>query len=133
MADSTGHQFICGGNLKAPSRALLCEWIKACCGEISSETIKGSFKSCGITIATDATEDDANHYCKEGQPCTDARAILAQNSCQLLQQLEDSDDNNPFEDDDENDDDEEADCNEVRVGEDLIHEESNISDSDNSA
>ena len=121
MADSTGHQFICGGNLKVPSRALLCEWIKACCGEMSSETIKGSFKSCGITIATDATEDDANYCCKEGQPCADGRASLAQKSCQLIQQLEDSDDSDPFKDEDE--DEEEAECNEIRIGEDLIHEE----------
>ena len=66
MADSTGHQFTRGGNLKAPSGALLCKWIKACCGEISSETIKGLFKSCGITIATDAIKDDTTHCFKEG-------------------------------------------------------------------
>ena len=93
--------------------------------------IKGSFKSCGITVATDATEDDIIHCFKEEQPCADGKTILAHTSRQLLQQLEDTDDNDSFEDDDEDEDDEEAECNEIRIDEDLIHEESNISDSDN--
>ena len=127
MADSTGHQFTHGGNLKAPSRALVCEWIKACWGEISSEIIMDSFKSCDITIATDASEDNVIHCFKEGQPCADGRASLAQKSFQPLQLLKDSDDNDPFEDH------EEAECNEISINEDLINEELNISDSDDSA
>ena len=52
VAGSNGHQFTCVGNLKAPSRALPCEWIKACWGKISNEMIKASFKSCAITTQT---------------------------------------------------------------------------------
>jgi len=59
--------------LKVPSRALLCQWVKQCWGEISSETIRGSFKSCGVTIATSGAEDDLIHCFKEGQPCADGK------------------------------------------------------------
>ena len=128
MADSTGHQFTHGGNLKAPTRALLCEWIKACWEKISSETIQASFKSCAVTTATGGIEDDINHCFKEGQPCADGKLMLAEKSCQLLRRLEDSDDDtDPFEDAIE---DEEAECNEARIDEDS---ELTSSDSDNSA
>ena len=85
MADLTGHQFTCGGNMKTPSRALLLSMDKSMLGEFFSETIKGSFKFCGITIATDATKDDVIYCFKEWQPWADGRAILAQKSCQHLQ------------------------------------------------
>jgi len=66
MADSAGHQFTRDGHLKAPSRPLLCQWVKQCWGKISSETIRGSFKSCGVTVATSGAEDDLIHCFKEG-------------------------------------------------------------------
>ena len=46
------HEFTRGGNMKAPSRSLLCEWVKASWAEVSTEIVKASFMSCAITAAT---------------------------------------------------------------------------------
>ena len=125
MADSAGHQFTRGGSLKAPSRVLLCEWIKSSWAEISCETIKASFKSCGITTATSGAEDNLIHCFKEGQPCADGKSMLDEKSHQLLQRLQDGD-IDPFAEEDE----EEAESNEVRIDEDL-DEDSETTSSDN--
>lgn len=118
--------------MKAPSRALLCQWVKQCWGEISCETIRDSFKSCGITVATSGVEDELIHCFKEGQPCADGRSMLEEKSRKLLQRLEDgNNDIDPFEEDEEEDE-EEAEDNEVMIDADLETPESN-SDSDSSS
>ncbi len=63
------HEFTKGGNIKPPSRSLLCEWIKAAWASISEETIRNSFISCAITTNTNGNEDHLIHCFKAGQPC----------------------------------------------------------------
>ena len=64
------------GNMKAPSRGLICNWVKSSWDQISEETIKKSFKSCGVNLPIDGTEDDSIHCFKEGQPCEEGRRML---------------------------------------------------------
>ena len=65
-----------GRNLKAHSRFLLCEWIKAAGSSISEETIKKSFISCVITTNTNGSNNDSIHCFKVGQPCEAGRNEL---------------------------------------------------------
>ena len=44
---------------KAPSRNLVLRWIKAAWAEKPEEMVRKSFKTCGISNASDGTEDDA--------------------------------------------------------------------------
>ena len=40
LADETQHEFTKGGNLKAPSRSLLCEWVKASWDAVPADVVK---------------------------------------------------------------------------------------------
>ena len=76
LADPLQHQYTKGGNLKPPSRSLLCEWIKAAWSLIPEEIIKKSFLSCAIVTNTDGSNDDSIHCFKDGQPCEAGRNEL---------------------------------------------------------
>ena len=58
-----------GGNLKAPSKRLICQWVSEAWKSLSRELIHSSFKSCALTTALDGSEDNFIHCLKEGQPC----------------------------------------------------------------
>lgn len=45
------------GNRKAPPKPLLLQWIKTSWNSVTPETIRKSFKKCGITVAMDGSED----------------------------------------------------------------------------
>ena len=55
--------------------------------------IKQSFKSCGLNINVDGSEDDAVHCFKESQPCAAGREML-KSQMEVLKDLEDE--TNPF-------------------------------------
>ena len=57
------------------------------------EVIKQSFKSCGLNINVDGSEDDAIHCFKESQPCAAGREML-KSQMEVLKDLEDE--TNPF-------------------------------------
>ena len=78
LSDPTGHQFTKGGNLKAPSRSSLCQWVKASWDALPSDTVKKSFSSCAATTATDGSEDENIHCFKPGQLCEEGRSVLAE-------------------------------------------------------
>ena len=78
LSDPTGNHFTKGGNLKAPSRSLLCQWVKASWDALPSDTVKKSFSSCAITTATDGSEDENIHCFKPGQPCEEGRSAPAE-------------------------------------------------------
>ena len=49
LSEPAVHTYTRGGNMKPPSRSLLCEWIKEAWSSISEETIRKSFLCCAIT------------------------------------------------------------------------------------
>ena len=87
------HQYTEGGNIKAPSRKRIVEWILDAWSQLPKESIVKSFKCCGLNLATGGTEDDNIHCLKKGQPCEAGRGKL---SSQLSAVLSDEDEGNPF-------------------------------------
>ena len=57
------------GNLKSPTRKTIVEWILNAWDALAMEIIKKSFKTCGLNLATDGSEDCQIHCLKEDQPC----------------------------------------------------------------
>lgn len=76
LSEPSAQQFTKGGNMKAPSRSLLCEWVKSSWEAISSETIKKSFRTCAITLPLDGSQDEEIHCFKSGQPCAAGLPLL---------------------------------------------------------
>ena len=54
------HQYAEGGNIKAPSRKGIVEWILDAWSQLPIESIIKSFKCCGLNLANDGTEDAAD-------------------------------------------------------------------------
>ena len=113
LADPTEHQYTKGGNLKAPSRSLLCQWVKASWDAVPIDTVKQSFSSCAITTATDGSEDANIHCFKPGQPCEAGQSFLAEKMNNFSVETNETDD--PFSSDEDS---EEAENNEVCIDED---------------
>jgi hypothetical protein len=61
--------YTAGGNLKPPSRLLVCEWVMKAWDSISREYIEKSFKTCAISNATDGSEDDEILCLRPNEPC----------------------------------------------------------------
>ena len=100
--------------MKAPSRSLLCEWVRYSWESIPSEMVKGSFLSCAITTSTDGSQDEEIHCFKPGQPCQEGRGVLQEATQRIsVQESENIDD--PFASDA---DDEEDGTNEAHIEED---------------
>lgn len=76
IADPSKHEFTKGGNMKAPARTLLCEWVKESWAAVSTDMVKNSFISCAINTPIDGTDDSKIHCFKEGQPCAAGLAML---------------------------------------------------------
>ena len=117
------HEYTKGGNMKPPSRGLLCKWIKSSWNDIPTEMVKNSFISCAITASTDGSNDDEIHCFKEGQPCASGRSLLAEEMREL--EVTSDDINDPFEDDSG---DEETEANEASI--DAVENESGITEDD---
>jgi hypothetical protein len=125
LSESSCHEYTKGGNMKPPSRRLLCNWVKLSWDALSIDTIKKSFLSCAITSPTDGSKDDEIHCFKEGQPCADGKNLLSE-------EIEaECDPNDPFE---EESDEEELEKNEACIDDDgvsLEMEEQMEEDDDN--
>ena len=63
------HEYTANGNLKGPSRKTLIEWILDSWQKLRTQMIIDSFKHCGLTVATDGSEDHFIHCLKPCQPC----------------------------------------------------------------
>ena len=114
LADPSGHEFTKGGNLKPPSRSFLCKWVKISWDLVPVGIVKESFISCGISAATDGSDDHKIHCYKPGQPCEKGRCVLAERMKEFNPScLDDNDD--PFSSDE---DPEETEMNEVCIDED---------------
>ena len=113
LADEAQHEYTRGGNLKAPSRSLLCEWVKAAWDAVPADVVKNSFALCAITISPDGSEDEKIHCFKPGQPCEEGRSVLAEKIKNFGTHANETDD--PFSSDE---DPEETDNNELCIDED---------------
>ena len=63
------NSFTAAGNMDAPSRRKIVQWVLEAWGSLKGELIVRSFRSCALTVAPDGSEDDQIHCLKEGQPC----------------------------------------------------------------
>ena len=91
--------------------------MKKAWNSVTNEVIKRSFEACGISVATDGSEDDKVHCMKEGQVAAAARAMVAEKTAALFRpqdvdEVEASDDD-PF--GDIEDDAEELENNEITI------------------
>jgi len=87
-------QFTKGGNQKPPSRRKLVQWVLDAWNGLSTEMIIKSFKSCGLNLALDGSEDGQIHCFKEGSSCSSG-ATLMKKATEALEEDQSSD--NPFE------------------------------------
>lgn len=63
------HSFTPTGNMRAPLRREIVQWILAVWDSLDKTMIVNSFKNCGLTVAVDGSEDGHIHCFKEKQPC----------------------------------------------------------------
>ena len=87
------HQYTAAGNLKAPPREKIVEWVLESWSKLSRDVIVKSFKVCGLNLPTDGSEDHLIYCFKEGTPCAEGAAILQQ---QLMVRNDGSFNTNPF-------------------------------------
>ena len=64
------------GNLKAPPRRDVVQWILKSWEKLTKEMIRDSFVSCAVTCATDGSQDDDITCFKAGKPCQEGRKML---------------------------------------------------------
>ena len=84
------------GNLKAPPRKRIVEWVLTSRGNLMEHMIQESFVTCGLTNSMDGSQDDEIHFLKAVQPCMKGRALMKEH---LL--LLNSEEENPFVTDEE--------------------------------
>ena len=70
------HEGTAAGNLKAPPRRTILQWIINAWAELPTDIIKKSFTCCALNLPVDASQDDSIHCLKEGQPCSTGREML---------------------------------------------------------
>lgn len=118
-AGDADKDYAAGGNLKAPARRLLVDWVVAAWDKLDKDMIRESFKACGLSVKSDGSEDDLILCFREGQPCAAGREALTrlrqqswENWCQAAQEAEEDEEelfNNELvvldDEEEENDDD----------------------------
>uniref|UniRef100_A0A8C6KRG3 HTH CENPB-type domain-containing protein n=1 Tax=Nothobranchius furzeri TaxID=105023 RepID=A0A8C6KRG3_NOTFU len=67
MSGDTNKQYTSGGNLKAPSRRLLVDWVLAAWDKLDTELVIKSFKVCGQSVKPDGSEDHLILCFRDGQ------------------------------------------------------------------
>lgn len=105
LSDPSQHEFTKGGNMKAPSRALLCEWVKQSWAAVSTDMVRESFVSCAITTSIEGTDDDKIHCFKPGQPCAAGKTLLKEET-EKARETPIDDDDDPFASDEDEAEDE---------------------------
>lgn len=58
IADDTQHNRTPSGNLRAPSRRQLVQWVIAAWGQISNDMVREAHKTCGLTTSLEGEEDE---------------------------------------------------------------------------
>ena len=67
--------FTASGNLKAPEKLLCLQWVNEAWNSVSSEVIQKSFLTCGISVATDGSQDNEIHCLKQQEAAPVAAEI----------------------------------------------------------
>lgn len=70
------HEYTKGGNMKAPSRRKIVEWVIEGWRKLSKELIINSFKTCGLNLSVDGSEDEKIHCFKKEGACPEGSAKL---------------------------------------------------------
>ncbi|KAK9722429.1 hypothetical protein QE152_g19673 [Popillia japonica] len=65
-----------GTSLKAPSKALLLQWILSAWNQLPAALIIKSFKACALNICLEGAEDDLIHCIKPGEAHEKAAKLL---------------------------------------------------------
>ena len=63
-------EFMAQGNMKAPPRRVIVEWVLETWNSLRKDVIKSSFKSCGLNISVDGSEDHLIHCFKDDLTCS---------------------------------------------------------------
>ena len=113
---SREHSYTKAGNMKAPDKVTCLKWVKKAWDSVKSDVIINSFKVCGISVATDGSEDGLIHCLKPGEVAAEAASDMARLTS-ALQNSEESDDD-PFSGLDSDEDQEEIETNEILVEDD---------------
>ena len=61
------HEYTEAGNMKAPPRRLIVQWILTVWKGLSESLIKKSFRCCALTVSNDGSED--GRPCEMGKAC----------------------------------------------------------------
>ena len=77
-------QYSEAGKMKPASRHSVVEWILESWNRLEKNLITESFKSCGLNLKTDGSEDHLIHCFKEGQPCANGLDMLKDQQNLLL-------------------------------------------------
>ena len=70
------HEYTNAGNLKAPPRRQIVEWIIQSWNDLPKALIAKSFKCCGLNLPNDGSQDEVIHCFKKGNPCEAGAALL---------------------------------------------------------
>ena len=71
------------GNLQAPSKILCLQWVCQAWESVTKEVVCKSFKTCGISVNSDGSEDVEIHCIKSGNVAEDATAEIARQTAAL--------------------------------------------------
>ena len=72
--------------------------MKECWEALPTETVKKSFRACGISVHTDGTEDGEIHCLKEGGVAADARKTIERDTAALVTATDSLEESDPFAD-----------------------------------
>lgn len=109
LADPTQHEFTRGGNLKAQSHSLLCEWVKGSWDAVPVDMVENSFASCAIT--TSLCEEERNVFAEKIKDFGTVPGETDDPSPQMMDDPEEAENNEVcIEEDDEEDSDGGSSC-----------------------
>ena len=100
------------GNVRAPSKVTCLQWVRKAWEFVTEKVVRKSFKTCGISVRTNGSEDSEMHCLRSGVLPEEAADKLVQQTAALVAEDEHVDTFADLEDDEE-----EPETNEVVVEE----------------
>ena len=73
------------GNMRAPAKHLIAGWVREAWAKVPQNVITKSFKVCGVTNATDGSEDGDILCLREGEVAYDSRKELQERGSKLVE------------------------------------------------
>ena len=102
------------GNMRAPDKLLCLQWVKEAWKSVTTDIIVRSFRSCGISVNIDGSEDSFIHCLKPGEAAYAAADRIKDATSKMLEVGEEESDEDPFADID-SEDEEELENNELLI------------------